>query len=162
MDSEHIWIEAYIVNVYIDINLLSRHDFNGQPMLASTSQPPGMMSYAADTLQRFALCLRLCDLNFVVSLEFFSFLSFLLFCYVFELRFATPFAVSGPIDLLALLFAIRMSWLQSCLSGLSGLELDRERSLAVSTARIQVQPSCLVTQVELPMLCTISQLKFIR
>lgn len=65
---------------------------------------------------------------------------------MFELRFATPFVVSGPIDLLALLFAIRMSWLQSCLSGLSGLELEleRERSLAVSTARIQVQLSCLL------------------
>lgn len=107
-------------------------------MLASSSQPPGMMSYAADTLQRFALCLRLCDLNFVVSLEFFfSFLScffyyYTLFCYVFELRFATPFVVSGPIDLLALLFAIRMSWLQSCLSGLSGRARAREREITRS------------------------------
>lgn len=77
--------------------------------------------------------------QFRVFLVFSVFYYFLLFCYVFELRLATPFVVSGPIDLLALLFAIRMSWLQSCLSGLSGLELERERSLAVSTARIQVQ-----------------------
>lgn len=101
-----------------------------------------MMSYAADTLQRFALCLRLCDLNFVLLVSVFYF-CFLFFFWVFLLvillrvRFATPFVSVGPIDLLlALLFAIRMeSWLQSCLSGLSGRAV---RSLE-TRLRIQVQ-----------------------